>query len=163
MAHQGRHSASLYDRVDNLLCAIGNHQIRLSKGAVARIGAASVRLGEGRLPFFASSARTWVARLAAARSAWRHEEAHRRRTSTCVWTSRASAAWEWRQQISGGAADPASSSALSSSASALPSEDAAAAAAAAAAMAAVPAKPVALRPIQVVSNGASMIRGDRGG
>ncbi|KAG2612195.1 hypothetical protein PVAP13_4KG287500 [Panicum virgatum] len=34
---------------------------------------------------------------------------------------------------------------------------------AAAAMAAVPAKPVAPRPIQVVSNGASMIRGGRGG
>ena len=136
MAHQGRHSASLYDRVDNLLCAIGNHQIRLSKGAVARIGAAGVRLGEGRLPFFASSVRTWVARLAAARSARRHEEAQRRRTSTCVRTSRASAAWEWRQQISGGAAEPESSSSLSSSAPALPSEDAAAAAAAAMAAAA---------------------------
>lgn len=41
-----------------------------------------------------------MARLAAARSAWRQEK-HRWRASTCVRTSRASAAWEWRQQISG--------------------------------------------------------------
>lgn len=96
-----------------------------------------MRLGEGRLPFLASSARTWVARLAATRSAWRHEEAQRRRTSTCVRTSRAIAAWEeWRQQISEAAAEPSSSSSLSSSAPALPSEDAAAAAAAAMAAAA---------------------------
>uniref|UniRef100_A0A0D3G7D0 Uncharacterized protein n=1 Tax=Oryza barthii TaxID=65489 RepID=A0A0D3G7D0_9ORYZ len=87
----------------------------LARKTTDRRGA--VRCGEGsgwwgeRLPFLASSARTWVARLAAARSAWRQEK-HRWRASTCVRTSRASAAWEWRQQISG-PAEPSSSSSLS--------------------------------------------------
>jgi hypothetical protein len=60
-----------------------------------------------------------VARLAAARSSWR-QEVQRRRSSTCVRTSRTSAAWERRQQISG-PVEPSSSSAP-----ALPSEDEAA-------------------------------------
>lgn len=64
VVHQRRNRAALYDHVDNILCAIDNNQIRLSAGAGARIGA----VGWRELPFLASSARTWVARLAAARS-----------------------------------------------------------------------------------------------